>query len=66
MNKPRPRPFLTALCFVLFAAAFVSANVTPATLASTAAYVAEPESLQRLADDVRRLVHEATRPRQPD
>jgi hypothetical protein len=66
MNKSRPRPFLTALCFVLFAAAFVSANVTPATLATTASYVVEPEPLHRLAEDVRQVIHEATRPRKYD
>ena len=63
MNK---RPILTVACFLLFAMAFVSANVKPATLYCATSMIVEPESLNRLIEDVRQVLHEATQPRQPD
>lgn len=63
MNK---RPFLTVVCFLLFAMAFVSANVKPATLYNATSMVIEPESVQRLVADVRQMLHDAARPREAD
>ncbi|MES2017326.1 MAG: hypothetical protein V4484_12595 [Pseudomonadota bacterium] len=60
------RPVLTAACFLLFAMAFVSANVKPATLYCATSMIVEPESLHRLLDDVRQVLHEATRPYKAD
>ena len=60
MNQPRP--FLTVLCFALFAAVFVSSNVRPASIDCQAVCGAEPAPLQRLAAEVRRWLHEASRP----
>ena len=63
MNK---RPFLTVACFLLFAMAFVSANVKPATLYCATSMIVEPESLNRMLEDVQRVLQEVTRPSQPD
>lgn len=63
MNK---RPFLTVVCFLLFAMAFVSANVKPDTLYCATSMVVEQQSLQRLVDDVRQVLHDATHPPEPD
>ena len=61
MNQPRP--FLTAICVVLFAAVFVSSNVRPASLCGEAICSAEPGALQRLAGDVMHALYQATRAR---
>ncbi|WP_426207945.1 hypothetical protein [Massilia sp. TWP1-3-3] len=63
MNKPRP--FLTALCFVLFAATFVSSNVRSAAV-HCPSYCAEAAPMQRLVDDVRRLLQRAGQPGRAD
>lgn len=54
MNKPRP--FLTVLCFVLFAAVFVSSNVRPGGMDCRATGGAEPAALRRLADGARHVL----------
>ena len=64
MNQPRP--FLTALCFALFAAVFVSSNVRPAALYCEPVFSVERATLQRLADEARRALYEAGRPQRGD
>jgi hypothetical protein len=61
----KSRPLLTAACFLLFALAFVSANVKPNTLYCGVA-AAEVGSVHRLVDDVRRALADASRWRQQD
>lgn len=61
MNKSRT--FLTAICFVLFAAVFYSSNVQPESLYCPAGYMVESNSLKRVADDIRHIIHDASRPR---
>ncbi len=61
MNKSRP--FLTAICFALFAAVFYSSNVQPEPLSCPAGYIVESNSLKRVANDIRRAIDDAGRPR---
>lgn len=61
MNKPRP--FLTAACFLLFVLAFASANVKPASVYCGAEMMVEVRSVQRMADEVRNALNEVIRPR---
>lgn len=63
ISMNQPRPILTAMCFVLFAMVFVSSNVRPAALFCEAIYGAEPGTLHDLAAEVKRVLHEASRPR---
>ena len=60
MNKPRP--FLTALCFVLFVAVFVSSNVRPSGMDCRATGGVEPAALRRLADGVRHALQVVSNP----
>ena len=66
MATMNQRPLLTAACFLLFAMAFVSTNVKPATLYCATSMIVEPDSLNHLLDEVRQALHEATRPHTPD
>ncbi len=64
MNQPRP--FLTVLCFALFATVFVSSNVRPESLYCEPVFGAERATLQRLVVEVRRALYEAGRPQRGD
>lgn len=61
----KPRPILTAACFLLFVLAFASANVKPEALYCGVAIV-EVETVQRVVDDVLRAWNAVTWPRRPD